>query len=48
MTFEGVVCKAKNPKNTPMPLMFKVKNKAWIDKLKVYCKGNEQLFNTLL
>ena len=48
MTFEGVVCKAKNPKNTPMPIMFKVKNRAWVEKLKECCKGNDQLFNTLL
>lgn len=47
MTFEGVVCKAPNGR-TPMPLMFKIKNLAWIDKLKEFCKGDERLFNELL
>ena len=38
MTFEGVVCKGKHLPTTvavgKVPLMFKIKNKAWIDKLK--------------
>lgn len=48
MTFEGVVCKAKNPKKTPMPVMFKVKSRLWVDKLKNYCNGDEKLFQDLL
>jgi hypothetical protein len=47
MTYEGVVCKAKNPKNTPMPIMFKIKSKAWLEQLRVYCKGNQALFQKL-
>lgn len=32
-TFEGVVCKAKG-KYPGLPLMFKIKNRAWIEKVK--------------
>lgn len=47
MTFEGVVCKAKS--HSPgRPLMFKLKNRAWIEKLKVKCGDNTSLFNELL
>jgi len=35
MGFEGVVCKAKNPKRTPMPVMFKIKSRAWRERLRV-------------
>lgn len=46
MTFEGVVC--KGPYVTPgMPLMFKVKNQAWFDKLGKFCEGNEEKFRQL-
>lgn len=46
MTFEGVVCKGSY--ETPgMPLMFKIKSQAWLDKLKVYCKGDMSLFEKL-
>jgi hypothetical protein len=48
MTFEGVVCKGAPLKNGYPPLMFKIKNDAWISKLKEYCQGNEKLFNELL
>ncbi|HVI41288.1 MAG TPA: hypothetical protein VM577_11565 [Anaerovoracaceae bacterium] len=44
MTFEGVICKASTGKNT---VMFKVKNKAWLDKLKIKCKDDEKLFEQL-
>jgi len=47
MTFEGVVCKGANDKATKMPIMFKIKSKAWLDKLKVYCNGNDSLFEQL-
>lgn len=47
MTFEGVVCKAKNDKKTKMPLMFKQKSRAWLDKLRSHCGTNEELFRTL-
>jgi len=46
MTFEGVVCKGK-ARSPGLPLMFKVKNQAWIDKLKDHCRGDEKLFNEL-
>lgn len=47
MTFEGVVCKAANDKRTKAPIMFKIKSKAWLDKLREYCKGDERLFDKL-
>jgi hypothetical protein len=48
MTFEGVVCKGANDKKTNMPIMFKIKSQAWLDKLKTYCKGDMSLYNKLL
>ncbi|MBW3020795.1 hypothetical protein KY334_05845 [Candidatus Woesearchaeota archaeon] len=48
MTFEGVVCKANKYKTPGVPYMFKVKNKEWIEKLKIKCEGNEKLFKELL
>lgn len=47
MTFEGVVCKGKFV-SPGLPLMFKVKNKAWIDKLKDKYGDDEKLFNELV
>lgn len=47
MTFEGVVCKAASDTNAKMPVMFKIKSRAWLDKLKEYCKGDERLFEKL-
>ena len=47
MTFEGCVCKVANDKKTKMPVMFKIKSRAWLDKLKLYCQGDENLFNKL-
>ena len=47
MTFEGIVCKAKNPKRTPLPLMFKIKSDAWHKALHEYCAGNNELYATL-
>lgn len=47
MTFEGVVCKGASLNNAKMPTMFKIKSQAWLDRLKVYCKDNESLFNQL-
>jgi hypothetical protein len=46
MTFEGVVCKGK-ARSPGLPLMFKVKNQAWIAKLRGHCRGDERLFNEL-
>jgi len=46
MTEEGVVCKGAY--ETPgMPLMFKIKSRKWLEKLKQYCKGNDSLFEKL-
>lgn len=47
MTYEGVVCKGKNNNNAKMPAMFKIKSQAWLDRLREYCKGDENLFNRL-
>jgi len=46
MTFEGVVCKGKAT-SPGRPLMFKIKNRAWLDKLKTKCGDNDQLFKEL-
>lgn len=47
MTFEGVICKAKNPKKTMRPIMFKIKNQAWLDKLKNFCGDDAELYRKL-
>lgn len=47
MTFEGLVCKGQNDKKTKQPIMFKIKSHAWLEKLKTFCKGDENLFNKL-
>lgn len=46
MTFEGIVAKA-NSGSPGLPWMTKVKNKAWLEKLKEICNGNEELFKKL-
>ena len=48
MTFEGVVCKAINDKKTKMPVMFKQKSRAWLDRLHAYCGDNKDLLNALM
>lgn len=46
MTFEGIIAKANY--GTPgLPWMTKIKNKAWIERLRALCKDNETLFNKL-
>lgn len=47
MTLEGVVCKGPNDKKMKLPVMFKIKSQAWLDKLKEHCKENVALFNKL-
>lgn len=47
MSFEGVVCKTKNPKRTPLPLMFKIKSRAWLERLRAYCAGDVELYKRL-
>lgn len=46
MTFEGVVCKSQELIRNQQ-VRFKVKNRAWLNKLKEKCAGDEQLFNKL-
>ena len=45
MTFEGVVCKARAKKRTPV--MFKIKTKVWIAKLREFCAGDLKMFDLL-
>ena len=47
MGLEGVICKAKNDKRTPKPIMFKIKSREWLRQLKEHCKGDEALFEQL-
>jgi len=47
MGLEGVVCKAAPDTNAKMPVMFKVKSSAWLNKLRDFCNGNERLFEML-
>lgn len=47
MTFEGVVCKGPYDRRLGGPIMFKVKSFAWLNKLKTYCDGNEDLYRRL-
>jgi hypothetical protein len=47
MTLEGVVAKAPSQNQAHLPLMFKVKSNAWLDKLKTYCRGDNKLFDLL-
>jgi RNA ligase len=47
MTFEGVVAKGASQNKSQMPTMFKVKSRAWLEKLRLHCKGNEKLFAML-
>jgi len=44
MTYEGVICKALHPKKGRTVLMFKVKNQAWYDALRIKCAGDDSLF----
>lgn len=46
MTFEGVVCKAGRD-NRNRITNFKIKNQAWLDKLKTKCGSDEKMFNQL-
>lgn len=46
MTFEGVVCKTYDSRKKNLK-MFKVKNDAWLEKLKIKCAGDEKMFEKL-
>jgi len=48
MTFEGVVCKSNEMEGYGIPLMFKIKSKDWIEKLKSHCRGDDSLFRMLV
>ena len=45
ITFEGVVCKAKHKNQI---LMFKIKNRAWVDRVKEFYAGNEKMLKELI
>lgn len=47
MSLEGVVCKGASDTNAKMPIMFKIKSKAWLEKLREYCRGDDKLFERL-
>jgi hypothetical protein len=46
MTFEGIVAKGYSTFSR-QTIMFKIKSQAWLDKLKDFCKGDENLFEKL-
>lgn len=46
VTAEGVVCKGAYV-SPGCPLMFKVKTKAWLDRLRKHCGDNQRLFESL-
>jgi len=48
VTYEGVVCKMKVQGKQQNPGMFKIKTRAWIDRLKEKCGDDKELFNKLL
>lgn len=47
MTLEGVVCKGQEYVTPGMPLMFKVKALAWLNRLKIKCGADETLYERL-
>ena len=47
MPFEGVICKGSLNRKTGLPLMFKIKSDAWLDKLMRRCGGDQKLFEML-
>jgi len=44
MTFEGVVCKYSHKK---VHKMFKLKNRAWLQRLREFCGDDQEMFNRL-
>lgn len=46
MTFEGVVCKGIGINRNQL-ISFKIKNRAWLEKLKIQCDGDDKLFEQL-
>lgn len=47
MSLEGCVCKGASDNNAKMPIMFKIKSKAWLNRLRAHCNGNDSLFRML-
>lgn len=47
MTFEGGVAKGPFSQKCGGPVMFKLKSRAWLEKLRTHCKGDEKLFEML-
>jgi len=47
ITCEGVVCKGRADRKTEVPVMFKIKTHAWLDKLRAHCGDNKTLFEML-
>lgn len=47
MTFEGVVCKGGYDRKKKRPMMFKIKNKKWLEKLRIKCAGDDKKFEML-
>lgn len=45
-TFEGVICKGPLD-SRGRPIMFKIKSDAWYDRLRLYCQGDQSLFDSL-
>jgi hypothetical protein len=45
ISLEGVVCKGND---NGQLVMFKIKTQAWLNKLKEYCKNNQQLYEQLV
>ena len=48
ITFEGAVAKGKADNKTKMPIMFKIKTYAWLNKLKEFCGNNHALYKKLV
>lgn len=47
ITFEGVVGKGEFSQKEGGPIMFKIKTNDWLNKLREFCNGDEQMFNRL-
>lgn len=48
MPLEGVICKGSIDRKTKVPVMFKIKSNAWLDKLKIFCNNDEALYEKLM
>jgi hypothetical protein len=46
LTSEGVVCKSTEQERR-VPIMFKIKSQAWLDRLRDLCAGDDALFDEL-